>query len=171
MKLFRSTEIASRNRRPLVLSFLAICFSLLLFFLFSAPPSEHDRPNNVLERLTRVRKALPLHLTTGIDDSLGRLPVRLRRLKERGEAVGENLWLVKSGIETMEEILHGTKSAETARDKPPLTIDEITSYLTGFLLQYHEICSRIKKATHEDIWTAYHDLTLRTLYPWVRWIS
>lgn len=58
--------------------------------------------------------------------------------------------------------------AKTKTQMPPMEMDEITGFLSDWLTTLHEHMSRptIKKAKAEEIWEAFHNLTLHTLYPW-----
>lgn len=59
--------------------------------------------------------------------------------------------------------------AKAAREKgEPMNLHEITNYFTNFLHTLHEICVKHKRATFQEIWQSYHDLAVRTLYPWDR---
>ncbi|KAL7559540.1 hypothetical protein ACA910_011930 [Epithemia clementina (nom. ined.)] len=51
-------------------------------------------------------------------------------------------------------------------DKPPMELDEIITFLNGWIHELHETLNQVKHATFEGIWQAYHDLTVKTLYPW-----
>jgi len=95
-------------------------------------------------------------------------PVRLRTLREKNEVVGERLVEIKRGTETVEEVLHGAKTHEDVSDKPPMTMNEITTFLSSYISKLHETCVGVKRATYQGIWQAYHDLTVKTLYPWDR---
>jgi hypothetical protein len=96
-------------------------------------------------------------------------------LLSQHKIIGENLKLLSDGTETVEELIHGKvsnvsspKGEKEAVIKEPMTIDEITSFLSSFLHTLHDTCAAIKKATHREIWKAYHDLTVKMLYPWDR---
>ena len=92
-----------------------------------------------------------------------RIPKRLKDLMAQRTVVGDNLKFLSEGTETLEEII-----AVDAEHKDPMTIEEITTFLTNFLHLLHETCAAIKKATHREIWQAYHDLAVKMLYPWDR---
>ena len=95
----------------------------------------------------------------------GNIPYRLRALRERHEIIGERLAEVSSGRETVEEILHGVKTQKKSNE-PPMELSEIISYLDSWIHTLHETLSHYKDATFEGIWSAYHDLAVKTLYPW-----
>lgn len=95
------------------------------------------------------------------------IPYRLRALRDRHEIIGERLAEISSGKETVEELLHGVKK-DVASDKPPMELEEVINYLDGWIHQLHETLMQAKDATFEGIWTAYHDLAVKTLYPWDR---
>ena len=92
-----------------------------------------------------------------------RIPVRLRDLIAQHKVIGENLKYLSDGTETVEEIM-----IIDSVHKEPMTITEITTFLSSFLHTLHDTCAAIKKATHKEIWQAYHDLAVKVLYPWDR---
>jgi Glycosyltransferase (GlcNAc) len=103
------------------------------------------------------------------------LPIgRLRVLRDKHQIVGERLGEIKSGKETVEEVLHGSmvpppqQQHAVTPDKPPMELDEIIDYLTNWIHTLHDALGEAKHANFEQIWQAYHDLTVKTLYPWDR---
>lgn len=100
--------------------------------------------------------------------TVGNLPARLRVLRDRHEIVGERLTEVRAGKETVQEILHGHNMEHHTALKPPMELIEIIQYLDSWIHQLHEVLMEAKHATFEGIWQAYHDLTVKTLYPWDR---
>jgi hypothetical protein len=98
------------------------------------------------------------------------MPGRLRLLREKHQIVGERLAEVKAGTETVEEVLHGLDIAALAgeNDKPPMELEEIIDFLENWIHSLHDTLGQVKHATYEGIWQAYHDLTVKTLYPWDR---
>jgi [Skp1-protein]-hydroxyproline N-acetylglucosaminyltransferase len=51
-------------------------------------------------------------------------------------------------------------------DKPPMELDEIIHYLDTWIHELHEVLMQAKHATFEGIWQAFHDLAVKTLFPW-----
>ena len=105
----------------------------------------------------------------------GNLPPRLHTLRQKHQIVGERLAEVRAGKETVPEILQGEgdmvnhpSNAHPVSDKPPMELTEIIEYLDSWIHQLHETLLQAKHATFEGIWQAYHDLTVKTLYPWDR---
>jgi Glycosyltransferase (GlcNAc) len=104
------------------------------------------------------------------------LPARLARLRDNHEIVGERLREIRSGSETVEEVLHGRRQSQRndgsiqieKSDKPPMQLDEIIQYLTDWIHTLHTTLVSAKHETYFGIWDAYHDLTVKTLYPWDR---
>jgi len=96
------------------------------------------------------------------------LPARVKDMLQKKEIVGDQLADIKAGISTVEEALHGEKQHSDGSDKPPMSLEEISEFIMMFLHQLHEINSSNKHANYIDIWKAYHDLTVKTLYPWDR---
>jgi hypothetical protein len=104
------------------------------------------------------------------DISISGMPGRLRILREKHEIVGERLAEIKAGSETVHEVLLSKNTPHQVSDKPPMELQEIITYLTDWIHTLHDTLSQdaIKHATYEGIWQAYHDLTVKTLYPWDR---
>lgn len=98
----------------------------------------------------------------------GNIPARLRTLRDRHEIVGERLSEVRAGTETVQEILHGHDMRHHMVFKPPMELDEIIHYLDTWIHKLHEVLMEAKHETFEGVWQAYHDLTVKTLYPWDR---
>ena len=102
----------------------------------------------------------------------GNFPARLRSLRDNHQIVGEHLRHLKEGTETVQELLHGhdllSDVAHHASELPPMTVPEVISYLDTWIHTLHEALSHYKHATFDEIWQAYHDLTVKTLYPWDR---
>mmetsp|Transcript_58972 Transcript_58972/g.70326 ORF Transcript_58972/g.70326 Transcript_58972/m.70326 type:complete len:582 (-) Transcript_58972:182-1927(-) len=110
------------------------------------------------------------------------VPSRVKNLLRTDEIVGDYLGDVQSGSITVDDVLRGKipaslkmKRSPTAEktvvrrpksDKPPMTMTEIIDFLSDFLHLLHETCAKIKTATYQEIWEAYHELTVTKLYPW-----
>lgn len=150
--------------------------------------SEFSKERKQLERaLKKLRKF-------GGGD--GNLPARLRTLRDRHAIIGERLSEVRDGTETVMEILHGGQrrirneqnhnqgggaggaggdasvadggggGGGSINYQPPMELSEVIDYLDGWIHTLHETLSHHKHSTFEQIWEAYHDLTVKTLYPW-----
>ena len=102
--------------------------------------------------------------------TLGNIPARLRNLRDQHSIIGERLNEIRSGTTTVHEILHGHPTGTHTDHLPqhPMELDEIITYLDTYIHQLHEVLVEAKHATFEGIWQAYHDLTVKTLYPWDR---
>lgn len=98
------------------------------------------------------------------------LPARLRNLRERHAVVGERLVEVRDGVKTVSEILHGHDrsllAGSSAAARPPMELDEIIEFLDSWIHLLHETLLQHKHSDHVQVWQAYHDLTVATLYPW-----
>ena len=97
-----------------------------------------------------------------------KIPSRIRDLLEKNEVVGDRLADIKAGKLTVEEALHGEKQHTDEINKPPMSIKEITDFVSDFLHQFHQIQLSHKKARFYEIWQAYHDFAVKTLFPWDR---
>lgn len=108
---------------------------------------------------------------SNIHDS--KIPImRLRLLRNKHEIVGERIKEIRSGSTTIQEIIHGhdlSNHDEYADNKnEAMPYKEIISFLKSYIYTLHEIFIEKKHASYVDIWEAYHDLTVKTLYPWDR---
>ena len=148
--------------------------------LLHDPSTLHaDHPNFLQSKRQQLRHALQ-----GLT-SVSQIPQRLQRLRDQHHIIGERLIDIKQGKETVEEILHVTQKDASSNnnnknnppskdttsniktnDLPPMTVDEVISYLSQWLHQLHASLVQAKHAHFEGIWQAYHDLTVKTLYVW-----
>jgi len=128
-------------------------------------PQIQKLENKIKSQVSKRREQLGAAL-----DSISEaaMPQRLRLLRDKNQVVGERLADIKAGKETVQEILHAGGNDIQESDKPPMTIEEITNYLEKWIQGLHETLSEYKKAKFEGIWKAYHDYTVKTLYPWDR---
>jgi len=104
-------------------------------------------------------------------------PTRLTNLLLADRIVGDKLIDIQSGTMTIEEALHGQENEKSSGKnenakksaEPPMTMEEVIDFLSSFIHELHQICIKLgSKATYHDIWQAYHDLAVKTLYPWDR---
>lgn len=168
MTVVRRRSGQSNAQTPALLGILTV-FLVLVFYLATvtdeppvgSAPSLNKRPSlrsTVVSKRKQLRAAL---------DSLTaqHMPVRLYQLRETNEIVGERLSEIKAGTETVEELLHGMSEKSA---KPPMELEEITAYLTEWIHTLHDVLSEAKHSTYQAIWQSYHDLAVKTLYPWDR---
>mmetsp|Transcript_6802 Transcript_6802/g.7719 ORF Transcript_6802/g.7719 Transcript_6802/m.7719 type:complete len:553 (+) Transcript_6802:105-1763(+) len=151
-----------------------IIFSVLIFYLATVtddlPPQTNvtnglksSLRHSVVKQRQKIKSALQ-SLTTN------QMPMRLQKLRESNNIVGEHLMEIRAGTETVEEVLHGQSLSVVRNElaKPPMEIIEVIEYLTGWIRTLHETLATKKKESHVGIWNAYHDLTVKTLYLWDR---
>mmetsp|Transcript_7748 Transcript_7748/g.22774 ORF Transcript_7748/g.22774 Transcript_7748/m.22774 type:complete len:425 (-) Transcript_7748:519-1793(-) len=160
----RAPPCFRRPARPFVLALAVVNVVFLVFLLSHATRS--DEPTTLRDRIRRAKEILPVRFRDGT--GVSGVPMRLRKLLNKHEIVGSNLALIAKGTETVEEIIHGTKSYDGGSDQPPMTLREIEYFITGFLQKLHEKYAEIKRATHDQIWQTYHDIAVKSLYPWDR---
>lgn len=170
-------------------SLLAVIFVILFVLIVylavpSDDPNNNSQEHNILAQLPQEAGRLRMsvekkrqQLRAALAESLGthvsqHLPERLRLARDKHEIIGERLVDIKAGTETVEEVLHGDKPAnvlaEMNSDKPPMSLEEIIEYLTSWIHLLHDTLGNYKNANYEGIWQGYHDLTVKTLYPWDR---
>jgi hypothetical protein len=94
------------------------------------------------------------------------LPSRVANLRQKNEIVGEHLASIKAGKSSVEEALHGHKDHTTESELGPMSIEEIKKFLKDFLVEFHTVQLNNKRAKFFEIWQAFHDFALKTLYPW-----
>jgi [Skp1-protein]-hydroxyproline N-acetylglucosaminyltransferase len=166
-----------KQRDPSVL--IAVILLLLLFYFTlsyststASPKGEQQQVTSSSNHLQKWRSALKekrQQLRQALHSlSTGDLPHRLRLLRERHEIVGERLEQVQTGVETVHEILSGHTRQAGHSSKPPMELDEIIDYLDKWLHLLHDTLLQEKHSYYESIWQTYHDLTVKTLYPWDR---
>ncbi len=134
------------------------------------------------------------HIAIDSRERTRKLPVRLQSLLAQSQTVGNHLDEVKEGKITVEEIIHsgahlaglgdsdassgihgggigssahiGAGAALRNLKSAPMTLNEVLTFLQSFLKRLSSSNIKNKHATYHGIWTAYHDLTLKWLYPW-----
>jgi Glycosyltransferase (GlcNAc) len=181
----RPTKPSNNGPKTLLATIFAVLFVGIVYI---ALPSEGDDPstagldsNGVLGKLKEEKGKLRMsvarkkeELREALADSLGKqvskhLPARLREMRDKHEIVGERLQDIKDGTETVQELLYGEgQDAYLYADKPPMQIQEIIDYLENWIHLLHDTMGQYKNANYEQIWQGYHDLTVKTLYPWDR---
>ena len=176
----------SSVQRGLVSVIIFIMFTLIGSILYLATTIT-DVPITKLEGKQQLRTVDKLrhsvvnkrHQLSSALKSLtkNRMPSRLKQLRESNEIVGERLGDIREGTETVEELLHGggvggdsnaSGGQDNYSDKPPMQLDEIVDYLSTWIHTLHETLVEAKHESYFGIWQAYHDLTVKTLYPWDR---
>jgi|UPI000581A66B [Skp1-protein]-hydroxyproline N-acetylglucosaminyltransferase len=171
----RPSHRQSSRGIPAVIAIFIILFGAVLYLAVDSRSSttEPSSPTEGHARMSQNLKTVVAHKREQISAALktlteGNLPNRLRTLRQKHEIIGERLAEVKAGTETVEEILHGHDMSHHATDQPPMELKEIIEYLDHWIHQLHETLVEAKHATFEGIWQAYHDLAVKTLYPWDR---
>ena len=155
------------RRWPLIV-LAGVLFTLLVYLSSPDPASTGAVPQKRFQKLQTAVQSKRQDLARALHSlTEGQLPPRLQALRERHQIVGERLREVHQGTETVSEILHASSNKDPSQ-LPPLHIDEIISYLDSWIHELHEALMEAKHATFEGIWQAYHDLTVKTLYPWDR---
>ena len=172
MTVPRRRSRQSQAQTPALVAIITV-FVLLVVYLVTvtddtppnidnAPTSMHKEPSlraTVVSKRKQLRSALE-SLTSQ------HMPMRLYKLREANQIVGERLPEIKAGTETVEEVLHGV-SADVS-NKPPMTLEEIRGYLEEWIHSLHDTLVEAKHSTYQGIWQSYHDLAVKTLYPWDR---
>lgn len=184
MAVVRRPKRRSNNGPKTLLTTIFVV--LFVGIVYIALPSDGDdaanaglEPNGVLGKLKHEKGKLRMsverkkeQLREALADSLGKqvsrhLPTRLREMRDKQEIVGERLKDIKDGTETVQELLYGQGGDEFS-DKPPMQVHEIIDYLTNWIHLLHDTMGQYKTANYEQIWQGYHDLAVKTLYPWDR---
>lgn len=154
------------------------------FMFFSTYPTT-KLESEIQEKATHLKHAatniLPRHHHQNYNT-----PHRLMSLLHENKIVGDKLVNIQAGTMTIEEALYGkqhqhninTKSdvdvqlsdsnSNNSNKKPPMSMDEVLSFLSNFVHELHLVCVAKKQAKYFEIWQAYHDLAVKTLYPWDR---
>lgn len=151
-----------------------ILFSCILFLITPAPNIQHNGAT-VPEPLSNHRIVDPRERTR-------KLPVRVQGLWAQSQIVGDQLQEVKDGKKTVEEAIHQRSDNEGSgigsnahigagvlsrnHKSAPMTLNEILTFFDSFLKKLNSSNLKNKHATHHGIWSAYHDLVTKNLYPW-----
>jgi hypothetical protein len=165
----------SSGQNPAIAAIVTVLLVLIIYLatvtddVASMVTDNQNKPSlrsSVVHKRQQLRKALH-DLTTQ------KIPMRLLKLRERNEIVGERLGDIRAGTETVEEVLHGSKKAamsmaEDSVSEPPMEFTEIKSFLEDWIKTLHETLVEAKHENCNGIWKTYHDLTVKTLYPWDR---
>lgn len=171
MTVPRRRSQQSQAQTPALVAILTV-FVVLVIYLATVtddtPPNiEKNAPNKkpslrstVVSKRKQLRSALE-SLTSQ------HMPMRLYKLRETNEIVGERLPEIKAGSETVEELLHGV-SPNGGSNLPPMKLEEIQNYLEEWIHALHDTLVEAKHSTYQGIWQSYHDLAVKTLYPWDR---
>lgn len=180
MTTIRRPQRESNPQGPALLAIFVILFGSLVYLatLTDVPVAKLSIPGAKLRTVDKLRHTVVKkrqQLQTALKSlTHNSMPQRLLRLREKNEIVGERLGDIREGSETVEELLHGSGSGkqqeaeDQASDKPPMELKEIISYLSNWIHTLHETLVEAKHESYFGIWQAYHDLTVKTLYPWDR---
>lgn len=158
--------------------FLLLFVSLAVLLLGGSDSDSKTDPfsRKLPERAFKLRRSIKSavqHKREQISHALkslteGKIPKRLQVLRENHQIVGERLAEVRQGKETVHEILHGHDLSHHEQLLPPMELSEIIQYLDNWIHTLHAVLADCKHSTFEGIWQAYHDLAVKTLYPWDR---
>lgn len=175
MTTIRRKKSSGQGRLLLSVFCLIVLLSLSVLLLSSDQEEEESqelsqpKSNNVVRRGIRTLQKRKRQISHALEElNADNLPVRLRNLRDRHEVVGERLAEVRAGTETVPEILHGHDLSHHESLKPPMELQDIINYIDNWIHELHGVLLEAKHATFEGIWQTYHDLTVKTLYPWDR---
>ena len=163
----RSTQSSAQT--PALVAILTV-FVVLIVYLATVtddtPPNVKNAPLNKEPSLRATVVSKRKQLRSALESLTSQhMPMRVYKLRENNEIVGERLSEIKAGTETVEELLHGVSDHS---NKPPMTLEEITKYLQDWIHLLHDTLVEAKHSTYQGIWQSYHDLAVKTLYPWDR---
>jgi Glycosyltransferase (GlcNAc) len=135
------------------------------------PPSRRQIWSRTVRHAVVEKRRQLIRSLTSLRRGNGKIPiVRLQRLRDEHQIVGERLKDLQAGTKNIQEIILGGSAAllssSAQHSQPPMKIDEIRSYLDAWIHQLHETLRPLKLEGYEVIWQAYHDLTVKTLFPW-----
>mmetsp|Transcript_29140 Transcript_29140/g.58536 ORF Transcript_29140/g.58536 Transcript_29140/m.58536 type:complete len:565 (+) Transcript_29140:54-1748(+) len=153
-----------------------ILISCFLFLITPAPNNNHHNGAKVPEQLSPHRRIVDPRERTR------KLPVRVQSLLAQSQIVGDHLQEVKDGSKTVEEAIHqnvnkqgsgigssahiGAGALSRNAKSAPMTLNEILAFLNSFVKKLTASNVKNKHATFHGIWSAYHDLVAKHLYPW-----
>jgi hypothetical protein len=171
--------------KTLLATIFVVLFVGIVYIALPSDNAEKDEAKQLFQQLPQEAGKLRMsvaakkeQLREALAESLGQhvsqhLPTRLRRARDRHEIVGDRLEDIKAGRETVQELLYGERplvneDALGGSDQPPMELHEIIEYLSNWIHLLHDTLGQYKNANYEQIWQGYHDLTVKTLYPWDR---
>lgn len=173
----RSSATGASGQTPALIAIFTIFVVLLIYLATvtddvvvgsSSNPAAPHKTSSLRHSVVKKRQQLK-HALHSLTEN--HMPMRLLKLRENSEIVGERLGEIRAGTETVEEVLHGASGGNArgdASDKPPMELNEIREYLEKWIHNLHEVLVTAKHESHFGIWQAYHDLTVKTLYLWDR---
>lgn len=154
------------------------CLILCSCLLFLITPS----PNNIHHNVDSIPEPLSHHRIVDPRERTRKLPVRVKHLLATQQIVGDQLQEVKDGKKTVEEAIHQNTNKQDSgigssaliaagalsrnQKSAPMTLNEILTFLNSFLKKLNTSNVKNKHATVRGIWSAYHDLVGKYLYPW-----
>lgn len=172
-----------------------LIFGAVILFLLSPSPNTHPgEVSGGLIHQTPDQQAV--YHSIDPRERTRKLPVRLQALIAQSQIVGNQLQHVKEGKKTVEEIIHsgahlagtgmgrndgtsgmhaggigssahiGSGSQNRNHKSAPMTLNEVLTFLQSFLKKLNSSNIKNKRATYHGVWAAYHDLTVKYLYPW-----
>jgi hypothetical protein len=157
---------AAAAKSALIVAFIITTIVMVITFASnnankapSDPILRHGHEPQGIEMGTKVRVSYPKHY---------KVPTRVLDLIEKNKVVGDKLSDIKAGKSTVEEALHGGKQHTDETNEPPMTIDEIIKFCNKFLSEFHQIQMSNKRAKFFEIWEAFYNYAIKTLYPWDR---
>ena len=157
------------ENKTIVTEIFLACISLISFYAVYHIWSKDNPPNrNSTKRLTySMHKRGQNNI---LPPSTHLLPNRIEKIIESKEYVGgKKLGEIKHAAVAVrwDEITDIDKDKATnAKEKPPMSIDEITTYLNGFISDLSAKIKSKNKWTADEAWEAYRNLTYHTLYKW-----
>ena len=166
---------------------------LIILFAFTFVLLSLTTPHNDVG-MSKHKSTQKNHAIIDPRERTRKLPMRLQSLLAQSQIVGNHLEEVKEGKKTVEEIIHsgvhlagmgdsnissgihgggigssghiGAGAAPRNLKSAPMTLNEVLTFLQSFLKRLSSSNIKNKHATYHGIWTAYHDLTVKWLYPW-----
>lgn len=168
MTVVRRRSGQSNAQTPSLLAILSVFLVLVVYLATMTDETASNIDNAALTALNKMPSLVSKRkqLRSALNSLTAQhMPMRLYQLRETNEIVGERLSEIKAGTETVEEVLHGVSDTSA---KPPMELQEITNYLTEWIHTLHDHLADAKHATYQGIWQTYHDLAVKTLYPWDR---
>ena len=173
-----SKPAATRNPNTLSRGIAYLIIATALIFLLSPAPNTH--PGGAGGGLIRQPDE---HVSSTLHEDprqrTRKLPARIQSLLSQTQLVGKHLQDVKEGKRTVQEIIHAENGAGIGsivhigrgaihrnHKSAPMDLNEILEFFRAFLRKLNSSNIKNKRATFHGIWSSYHELVVKWLYPW-----
>ena len=148
------------------------CVSLLsLYFVYHIWSKDNPPSSNTTKRLTYAldkQNHGSIAATVAITATkIFELPPRIKnKIKSKDYIGGKKFGEMKNDNVRLDKISNKIDETIAVTQKPRMNMEEIISYLEGFITELSSLIKSKNKWTAIEVWEAYSNLTYHTLYKW-----